>query len=168
MTRIRPECPEDFDAIYAIHASSFDSDAEALIVDDLRATRDLLCGLVAQRGGVLLGHVAVSAASVTPDDLRIAAVGPIAVVERCRRQGIGSALMQAVTAWADRERMEAIVLLGEPSFYTRFGFQPARQQGLTCSWTSSDAFQIRFKGDGRPVHGPRVVTWPHAFNRPTT
>lgn len=162
---IRSERTEDIDAIFAIHASSFEGDQEALIVDDLRASGELLCSLVADRGGVLLGHVAVSKASMVKVDMAVAAIGPIAVVERCRRQGVGSALMEAAISWLDAHRFGLTVLLGDPAFYQRFGFKPAAPAGLRCTWTTTEAFQMRCLTDACPDIPSGDVRWSAAFDR---
>ncbi|MCH2141219.1 MAG: N-acetyltransferase [Phycisphaerales bacterium] len=162
---IRSERVEDIDAIFAIHASSFESDEEALIVDDLRASGELICSLVAERGGVLLGHVAVSKASLVDTDLAVAAIGPIAVVKRCRRQGVGSALMEAAISWLDAHRFGLTVLLGDPTFYQRFGFNPAAPAGLRCPWTTTEAFQMRCLTEACPDMPSGDVRWSTAFNR---
>ena len=51
---IRCERSEDIDAIFAIHLSSIDSEAEAMIVDDLRSSDGPSCSAVAESAGVAI------------------------------------------------------------------------------------------------------------------
>ena len=92
-------------------------------------------------GGVV-GHVTASKATVATAP--VVAVGPIGVLPERQGTGIGSALMDALLAAADAADVPLIVLLGAPQYYSRFGFRPAEQLGVTPpeqGW--GDAFQAR-------------------------
>jgi putative acetyltransferase len=57
--------------------------------------------------------------------VRAAALAPMAVLPAYQRQGIGSALVGAgLEACADAG-VRAVVVLGHPAFYPRFGFSAA-------------------------------------------
>jgi predicted N-acetyltransferase YhbS len=53
-------------------------------------------------------------------------LGPIAVSESCRGQGVGGALMQSGIAAAREAGHDTIILVGDPEFYGRFGFSNDR------------------------------------------
>ena len=92
-------------------------------------------------GGVV-GHVTASRATVATDP--VVAVGPIGVLPDHQGTGIGSALMDALLAAADAADVPLVVLLGEPRYYGRFGFRPAKEFGVIPpdpEW--GDAFQAR-------------------------
>jgi len=92
-------------------------------------------------GGVV-GHVTASQATVATDP--VVAVGPIGVLPDHQGTGIGSALMGALLAAADAGDVPLIGLLGAPQYYSRFGFRPAKELGVTPpepEW--GDAFQAR-------------------------
>lgn len=92
-------------------------------------------------GGVV-GHVTASRATVATDP--VVAVGPIGVLPDHQGAGIGSALMDALLGAADAAHVPLIVLLGAPQYYSRFGFRPAKEFGVTAperEW--GDAFQAR-------------------------
>ena len=57
---IRPERAGDAPAIFAVHAASFESDAEARLVDRLRAAGRLSVSRVAEADGEIVGHAAFS------------------------------------------------------------------------------------------------------------
>jgi putative acetyltransferase len=109
-----------------------DGTAEARLVDELRADHDLVpeCCLVVERDGELVGHVAVSRSTLDGQDVGLVGLGPIGVLPRCQRDGVGSALMHATIAAADAIGLRAVVLLGHPTYYPRFGFGPAVDSGV--------------------------------------
>ncbi len=92
------------------------------IVDDLRRAGALSLSLVAVDAGEVVGHVALS--PVTIPDARGAwfGLGPISVLPRLQRTGIGGALMKAALAWLRDEEAAGCVLVGDPQYYVRFGF----------------------------------------------
>ena len=53
----------------------------------------------------------------------VLAIGPVAVDPAVQRRGVGSALMAAATSLAVARAVPALVLLGHPSYYPRFGFE---------------------------------------------
>lgn len=125
---VRREVASDIPRIRAIHVAAFadhpfSRQTEHLIVDALREANALTLSLVAEEAGVVLGHVAFSPVTIgeTQGDWYI--LGPIGVEPNAQRAGIGSALVLAGLT-ALRERGAAgCVLVGDPHFYQRFGFQ---------------------------------------------
>jgi hypothetical protein len=63
---VRPERPDDVQAIYAVHAASFPTDAEARLVDSLRAAGRLSVSLVAEVDAAVVGHIAFSPVTAAP------------------------------------------------------------------------------------------------------
>ncbi|MBD4381984.1 GNAT family N-acetyltransferase, partial [Xanthomonas citri pv. citri] len=57
-------------------------------------------------------------------------VGPVAVDPAKQGEGIGSRLMTALVERATDAGQPALVLLGDPEFYSRFGFVPASRLGI--------------------------------------
>jgi len=49
-------------------------------------------------------------------------VGPVAVVPDLQTQGIGKALMAALTDAAEATGHDALMMIGDPEYYERFGF----------------------------------------------
>lgn len=123
---------------------------EARLVGALRAdpAHERRLTLVAEADGVIVGHLTASrGALVSPTgaaDLPLVGLGPLAVDPLYQGRGIGSALVHAVIGAAEALDEPAVVLLGEPSFYGRFGFVTATDVGVLPpddSWGA--AFQIR-------------------------
>lgn len=131
---IRRERPGDAAAIRTIHLAAFARPGvdppEAALVDRLRDAGDVVraLSLVAEYDVDLIGHVVCSRATVRGRPCL--ALGPIGVLPAHQRDGVGSALMHAVIAAADALGEQAIVLLGHPTYYPRFGFEPAVDHGI--------------------------------------
>ncbi|HET7728305.1 MAG TPA: N-acetyltransferase [Candidatus Limnocylindrales bacterium] len=170
MIVVRPERPEDVEAIRAVERAAFGGDAEAALVDALRAEGDLLGGrsLVAEADGAIVGHLALSPCTLEPPVASrpapmVEAIGPVAVEPGRQRQGIGTALMHAAIDGARRRGVAMLVLLGHPSYYPRFGFVTARALGALppADW-NDEAWMALPLGDWRPA-SPAVVRYPRAF-----
>lgn len=122
------------------------------IVDDLRKAGALSLSLVAVEAGEVVGHVALS--PVTIPDARGAwyGLGPISVLPRLQRTGIGSALMADALAWLREQGAAGCVLVGDPQYYTRFGF--TCDPSLTVPGVPPEvtlAFRLRPTEDRGPV-----------------
>ncbi len=95
--------------------------------------------------GSLVGHVVCSRGGV--DSAPALGLGPLSVRPDRQRSGIGTALLEAVLAAAEARDERLVCLLGDPAYYSRFGFQPASELGVEApepSW--GDYFQARTLG----------------------
>jgi putative acetyltransferase len=124
---IRPEATTDLDAIRAINVAAFaehpfSEQTEHLIVDALRAAGALEVSLIAVAGGRIVGHVAFSRATVGGEHGWFL-LGPVAVMPGLQRRGIGSALVRAGLDEIRTRAALGCVLVGDASFYGRFGFR---------------------------------------------
>jgi putative acetyltransferase len=133
---VRPERPADRDAIRALHDAVFEEPDEGLIVDGIRGSADAIEGasLVALDGsGAVIGHLLASRGVIVGRDGVERAVwmlGPFAVRADVQGRGVGARLMREQVNLATRRGVPLICLLGEASYYPRFGFQPARAMGI--------------------------------------
>ena len=99
------------------------SPVEHLIVDKLRAANALTLSLVAEDQGQLIGHIAFSPISVDGKNGEWYGLGPVAALPEKQGQGIGSALIRKGIELMKEQNAEGIVLLGDPGYYSRFGFR---------------------------------------------
>jgi putative acetyltransferase len=136
---IRRETAADQTAIHAVHSAAFRREEgvtpiEAPLVDELRAEGDLInaLSLVAVRDGNVVGHVCCSRARLGDDTTAAVGLGPLGVRPEHQAAGVGSALVHAVVAAADALGYGLVVLLGEPAYYSRFGFVTASDLSITA------------------------------------
>lgn len=126
---IRPETPLDYAAIAALHACAFGSRAVEASVVALRRQSPLYdpeLSLVAVIDGQIAGHVLLAPCSIRilNRDVRAVNLAPIAVQPQRQRQGIGRALIGEAHAAARAKGHAVCFLLGDPSYYSRFGYVP--------------------------------------------
>lgn len=141
MSAIRQERPEDADAIREILVAAFGREAEARLVDRLRASGKITCALVAEEKGRLLGQVVFSEIAIGEMRAPAVALAPLAVMPAFQRLGIGSALASAGLERLRQEQGQRVLVLGDPGYYTRFGFVPASRYGLKSPFPApEDAF----------------------------
>lgn len=133
---IRAELPSDIEVIDQIHRAAFarypgNGTIEAKLVHLLRQHPSWIpeLSLVAEKDGAVVGHVLLTRATV--GDQRVLALGPIGVVPDLQRAGVGSTLMHAAIELAKCDGEPLIALLGDPAYYSRFGFVLGPEVGIT-------------------------------------
>ncbi len=118
---IRIEAPHDRPAIRRTVTAAFGQEAEADLVDALRASGDAAISLVAEDGGNIVGHILFSKLQA-PE--RCLALAPVSVAPSRQSRGIGSKLISEGLARAKSAGWRGVFLLGAPDYYRRFGFSP--------------------------------------------
>ena len=160
---IRRERLEDKEAIAALIGTAFASaehsdGTEAQIVDRLRSAGALTLSLVAEDGGEIVGHAAFSPVTIDGRPLGWFGLGPVAVRPDRQRQGIGDALISEGLGQLVAYGAAGCVVLGEPGYYGRFGFQPVER--LRYPGPPPEYFQVLAFG-GKPPGG--TVAYHPAF-----
>lgn len=125
--RIRPETASDHDPIHALTKAAFapmdySDGSEPDIIRKLRANGDLCCSLVATMGTRLIGHIAFSPVTLNGVSDGWYGLGPISVDPEHQKTGVGSALIHAGFDWLKTQHARGCVLIGDPNYYSRFGF----------------------------------------------
>jgi putative acetyltransferase len=134
---IRPEAPADAAAVREILVGAYEAPLEADLVDALRANATPYLALVAVEGDDVVGHVAFTSVAFDPMRGRpglALGLAPLAVTESHRRRGVGAALVEAGLVACREAGAALVVVLGDPAYYCRFGFEPADTLGLCCAW----------------------------------
>ena len=89
-----------------------------------------LVELVADEGGTVVGHLQAAPGRLDGNDTPVAGVAPVCVGTSSQGRGIGSALVGTLIIAAQDRQWPLLVLLGDPAYYERFGFEPAGPLGL--------------------------------------
>ncbi|EEY39330.1 N-acetyltransferase [Vibrio mimicus] len=132
---IRTEAPADILAVDELLKTVFATEAEANLVMALRENGRRTLSLVAcDDEGEIIGHVMFSPVTVDGEDLNWQGLAPLAVKEEYRRQGIGAELVKEGLSSLGELGYPACVVLGDPAYYSRFGFEDAAQYQLHCAW----------------------------------
>jgi putative acetyltransferase len=167
---IRPEEPRDRDASVEVERLAFGSDEEPGIVEAVR-DEDGSFALVAEEDGAIVGHVQFSRAWI--GEAAVLALGPVGVLPDRRGRGIGSTLIREGLDEARARGETAVILLGDPEFYPRFGFEPASAFGLSNPFAgvrpdgfviAEEDFLVARLADARLAGD---VRWHPAFGKPT-
>jgi len=151
---IREERPGDEPGISALIVSAFPGDEEARLVDLLRRDARPLISLVAEDDSEILGHILFSPVTLKGYiELRLMGLAPMAVRPDRQRSGTGTALVEAGLDACRRLGIDAVVVLGHPGYYPRFGFAPASRFGLRCRWDVPDDVFMALELEGGRLRG---------------
>lgn len=127
-TIVRTEAPGDEDGIRAVNRAAFGREAEAELVDAVREVGATILSLVAVDGGQIVGHVLFTPVAIGGG--AGVALGPLAVHPKWQRQGIGTALVREGLEHVRALGHGAVVVVGDPRYYRRFGFASGSRFGV--------------------------------------
>jgi putative acetyltransferase len=119
----------------------------------------LTVSLVAVSDGDLIGHVAFSPVTVDGAALGWFGLGPVSVRRDRREQGVGGALIQEGLRSLRSAGAAGCVVLGNPGYYRRFGFEP--DPAIRLEGVPPEKF-MRLSFDGSNARG--VVAYHRAFS----
>ena len=140
---IRDSAPGDWPMIEALYRAAFPNEDLLPLVHALLREPATVLSLAATIGPALAGHAMFTACALTGSDDRAALLGPLAVIPRWQRRGVGSALVSAGLNRLRRDRITRVYVLGDPAYYGRFGFCRAGDTGagppypLPAPWRSA-------------------------------
>jgi len=132
MITIRPETHRDIPIIEALtliafkdhpHQDPQKGTVEHLIIYQLRQAKALTISLVATEDNQVVGHIAFSPITIDAKDDKWFVLAPVSVLPSHQKQGIGKALIQAGLQQLKDQNANGCVVLGEPDYYQKFGFQ---------------------------------------------
>jgi putative acetyltransferase len=117
--------PEDHDAIVALTDAAFEGEERAV-----RVVRELEpeISLVYEEDGAIVGHVMLTRMEL--GEHRPFQLSPLSVAPSHQNRGIGSQLTREALRLADGAGEPFVLVLGHPTYYPRFGFEPASPLGL--------------------------------------
>lgn len=136
---IRPATPIDAPQIHAVTSAAFGRVEEADLVEALVDAGHTALSLVAcDAAGEVCGHVLFSPVQAPGAEGAVQGLAPIAVAPQVQGRGLGSALVREALRELQAAGTAAVVVLGDPAYYGRFGFVPASEYGLTCAYDVPD------------------------------
>lgn len=118
-TEIRPMVSSDRAAIGALYPRAFPDEDLSALVAALMETPETT-HLVALRGKEVVGHVCFARCQVGAAP--VALLGPLAVDPQHQKSGVGRSLIEAGRTKMTQNGMHAVMVLGDPAYYGRFGF----------------------------------------------
>jgi putative acetyltransferase len=138
---VRPERPGDQAAVRNVNESGFGQRQEADLVDVLRTSARPFLSLVAESRGTIVGHILFTPVVLESFSGLLMGLAPMAVAAHEQGRGVGSALARKGLEACDTRGAVAIVVVGHPEYYPKFGFVPAARFGLRCEYdVPPDAF----------------------------
>ncbi len=162
--QIRNETQADWRGVDRVERLAFGRPDEADLVTRLRTEGLVEVALVAEAATAIVGHLLLTRLPVQVDGrpIHATALAPLAVLPAYQRRGVGAALVHAGIAAARRQGQEAIIVLGDPSYYGRFGFSSAAAAILAAPF-EGPAFMALELAPGA-LHGRSGrVDYPTAF-----
>ncbi|MCB0852253.1 MAG: N-acetyltransferase [Bacteroidetes bacterium] len=165
---LRPEKPEDQPFIYEITKLAFKQENESILIDKLRNSEAFIqeLSIVALYeeqiiGHILFTHLTIQSEGQTWPSLTLA---PVSVHPQWQNKGIGGNLIHHGLETAKEIGFSSVVVLGHPTYYPRFGFQPASKWGIICPFPAPDeAFMALELFDGGLSGISGKVIYPSAF-----
>jgi putative acetyltransferase len=124
MTVIRHGTPEDESSIRDVCRQAFGGEDEVRLVDALREGGYERLSLVADKGGEVVGLILFSELAIVTESDSVAglSIAPLAVLPAHQRSGIGSLLVTEGLRICRDSGHTAVIVLGHPEYYCRFGF----------------------------------------------
>jgi putative acetyltransferase len=140
---IRDEEAKDIDQVRDILRAAFPTDAESKLVDALRANDKAIVSLVAIQKDRVLGHILFSPVSTAPPgETKGIGLAPIAVRPEVQSRGIGSQLIHEGLQRCRELGYDYCVVLGNPTYYQRFGFETASPFGVQNEYGVDHEFMV--------------------------
>ena len=132
-------------------------------MDALRANGDAALSLVAENDSGVVGHILFSHLPIQGParEAAAAALAPMSVLPRWQRRGVGSALVRAGLDRCRNAGFEAVVVLGHPTYYPRFGFSARLAQPLQAPFSGPAFMALELVPGALSAGG--VVRYPDAF-----
>ena len=147
MVMIRAEKREDIDAIHLVNRLAFGLEDEAFLVRRIRESSGFIpeLSLVAEKDSRVVGHILFSRIHIetSAGDVKALSLAPMAVLPVFQNSGIGSQLVRIGLERCRELGNTIVVVIGHPEYYPRFGFVPARKEGLDLQFPVPDeAFMV--------------------------
>jgi putative acetyltransferase len=164
----RPENPSDYPIVAEIHRRAFDRELEGEIASNIRLGEEFIpeLSLVAEIAGNVVGHIILSRLRYDNPSraCMLLALGPIGVLPEFQKQGVGTSLTKEAIQRSRELGYLGIGLIGHPTYYPRFGFQPASRFGIVLPYkVPDDVAMVLPLFEGSLIGCEGKVLFPAAF-----
>jgi len=168
MVTIRPEQSDDTPAVRRVLEAAFPTLVEADLVEKLRNSGKASISLVAEDDGRIVGHILFSPVTFDPPVAAIAfSLAPMAVLPGHEKHGVGRRLVQNGLAECHSKGACLVVVLGDPPYYGRFGFERASRHGLRNEFGVEESFMVfMLEAGAHPPPGTMVKYAPEFSDLP--
>ena len=142
---INKESASDIDQVRKVNIAAFGRNDEARLVDRLRNTGIPYISLTAIKEHEVIGHILFTRVELSgyEGELNLTGLGPMAVRPEYQGFGIGTRLVKHGLSECNNSDSDAVVVLGHPEYYQRFGFVPSASYGIHSEFeVPSEAFMI--------------------------
>ncbi|HBQ87089.1 MAG TPA: N-acetyltransferase [Syntrophomonas sp.] len=146
---IRKETSEEFSQIYdlvkiAFQTAKVSNGKEQDFVSELRGSGNYIpeLALVAEDSGKLIGHIMLTTTYIANNNNKFEALllAPVSVALEYRNRGVGSSLIKKGFELAREKGYTAVLLVGDPAYYHRFGFKSAVSFGIKHTQNIPDEY----------------------------
>lgn len=136
---IRQETKDDYKAVFDVVEAAFrgmplSDQTEQFLVERLRKSEGFIpqLSLVAEVDDMIVGHIMITKVFVKRKDQEMESLclAPVSVHPDFQKSGIGGQLVETAHFVAMEMGFSAIVLVGHPEYYPRFGYVLASKYGI--------------------------------------
>lgn len=163
---VRTEKPDDIPKIRSVNLQAFETAAEANLIEALRNSGTPLISLVAEEGDDIMGHILFSPVSLEESNQSISFAGlaPMAILPKHQRKGIGSQLVEEGLRRCEKAGYDAVVVLGHPEYYPKFGFIPSVKYEIRSEYGVPDeVFMVKELKEGALADCKGTVKYHEVF-----
>ena len=109
----------------------------------------------------IVGHIMFTKLKV--DNTTQLALAPLTVETCLQKQGIGTSLIDAGHNIARKMGYEYSILLGDPAYYSRFGYKPSIEFNIICPFDVPKEYFMAIKLQGKTTFFNAKVEYPKEF-----
>lgn len=120
---IRNSVSADVATIEALYPEAFPEENLLPLIRELLNGTAVVISLVGVIDAQVVGHAVFTKCGDLGNGLRTALLGPVAVAQRFQKQGVGGGMIRAGFQRLEEEGVSRVFVLGDPAYYSRFGFQ---------------------------------------------
>lgn len=150
--------PDDALGVLAVMCAAFGQNAEAELVAALAREGANLLTVVARLEGAVIGACVFSRIRFETEagECPAVALAPLAVAPAFQRRGVGALLVRDGLARLAAAGEALILVVGEPSYYGRFGFSSDAAAQIETPWNVGPALQALALDGAPPCRGRAV------------